>query len=966
MASAAALRLTSHCELEWLHGEQAEAACPNCGGTGAVTQLAEISYDLFGAAGRYRLQLCPRCDVRFASALATMDYGGDELLQIGWPAYYAQIGAGIWPITDPLSRIAKPPGARALEIGGAYGFGLDFCVHARGWRGVGYDPSPLAGLGARALGLDLRQGYFTAEALGDGPWDVILATEVVEHLEDPPAFLRLMRQAIADDGMLVLTTPNAAWITPALSPGELYALLAPGAHVVLQSARSLELALKAAGFSQVTVRTEAATLTAYASPAPFRLEEEFGARRGLYRRYLGQRAAAAAPGSDPQLGFAGRLIFDAVNDGDAEGAAAAWDILNEACQARFGYRLEGLAGLPVSGDEDLEGLAAKMPLGLGTILYAQAMRRLAAGEARSALKPGLELARAAIAALQAALDRLSLGRDRLSVSIDEVIGAELLLCDAEAGESDVVEPLLARGDRRGAWRGFVALVNAGAYEAAARLRDGLGDPAKEELPAGLRRDALLSLANFHLAAGEASQALAAADGLETLGEPGDAIRLEVFLRLVNAGRYQEALALDGTHDVMGWAAKTGSEAARDAALARAVLDLAVGDPALVPARLAAAQIEEERGQPLLLAAFTGLVNAGRYDEALALDGTHDIMGWAAKSGSEAARDAALARAVLDLAVGDPALVPARLAAAQIEEERGQPLLLAAFTGLVNAGRYDEADALAAAHPWFAELDRLPGEAARDARRVAVSLDLQQGRTEAALQRAEALERRGGEDRNWLDRTFVEIFIRLAGEGKFAAARALDVEERLASCPDALRQDALAALVMVDAQPGGKADNVARRLGALAGSGVPQERLDHLTLSALSVLTNRAEMAAAREVLPLAEPLLLAARPPFAAALRDALFAAGILYLQDEPYWARATATFSRLRDALVKECPPGEGEKTSPAPLFWHVLRGEVVALQRLGRDEEAIALLRAFLPAYQDAPEDLRGQWRAEPCAED
>ncbi len=891
MASAAALRLTSHCELEWLHGEQAEAACPNCGGTGAVTQLAEISYDLFGAAGRYRLQLCPRCDVRFASALATMDYGGDELLQIGWPAYYAQIGAGIWPITDPLSRIAKPPGARALEIGGAYGFGLDFCVHARGWRGVGYDPSPLAGLGARELGLDLRQGYFTAEALGDGPWDVILATEVVEHLEDPPAFLRLMRQAIADDGMLVLTTPNAAWITPALSPGELYALLAPGAHVVLQSARSLELALKAAGFSQVTVRTEAATLTAYASPAPFRLEEEFGARRGLYRRYLGQRAAAAASGSDPQLGFAGRLIFDAVNDGDAEGAAAAWDILNEACQARFGYRLEGLAGLPVSGDEDLEELTAKMPLGLGTILYAQAMRRLATGEARSALKPGLELARAAIAALQVALDRLSLGRDRLSVSIDEVIGAELLLCDAEAGESDVVEPLLARGDRRGAWRGFVALVNAGAYEAAARLRDGLGDPAKEELPAGLRRDALLSLANFHLAAGEARQALAAADGLETLGEPGDAIRLEVFLRLVNAGRYQEALALDGTHDVMGWAAK---------------------------------------------------------------------------SGSEAARDAALARAVLDLAVGDPALVPARLAAAQIEEERGQPLLLAAFTGLVNAGRYDEADALAAAHPWFAELDRLPGEAARDARRVAVSLDLQQGRTEAALQRAEALERRGGEDRNWLDRTFVEIFIRLAGEAKFAAARALDVEERLASCPDALRQDALAALVMVDAQPGGKADNVARRLGALAGSGVPQERLDHLTLSALSVLTNRAEMAAAREVLPLAEPLLLAARPPFAAALRDALFAAGILYLQDKPSWARAAATFSRLRDALVKECPPGEGEKTSPAPLFWPALRGEVVALQRLGRDEEAIALLRAFLPAYQDAPEDLRGQWRAEPCAED
>lgn len=497
MATAAALRLTSHCELEWLHGQRAEATCPNCGGTGAVTQLAEISYDLFGAAGRYRLQLCPHCDVLFASALATMDYGGDALLEIGWPAYYAQVGAGIWSIADPLSRIAKPPGARALEIGGAYGFGLDFCVHARSWRGVGYDPSPLTGLGARELGLDLRQGYFTAQTLREGPWDVILATEVIEHLEDPPAFLRLMRQAIADGGILVLTTPNAAWITPDLSPDELYALLQPGAHVVLQSARSLELALKAAGFGHVMVRAEAATLTAYASPAPFRLEEEFCARRGLYRQYLCQRAMAAALGSDPQLGFAGRLIFDAVNDGDAEGAAAAWDILNEACQARFGYRLEGLAGLPVSGDDDLEGLARKMPLGLGMILYAQVMRRLAAGEARSELKPGLELARAAIAALQAALDRRSLGRDQLALSIDKVLETELFLCDAEIGRPEVIGALLARGDRREGWRGFVALVNAGAYEAAARLREELGgDPAKGELPAGLRRD--VAITNFIL------------------------------------------------------------------------------------------------------------------------------------------------------------------------------------------------------------------------------------------------------------------------------------------------------------------------------------------------------------------------------------------------------------------------------------------------------------------------------------
>ncbi|HTQ72613.1 MAG TPA: hypothetical protein VMH92_14095, partial [Acidocella sp.] len=128
------IRLTSHCELAWLQNSQAEAACPNCGQPGRAAQLLEVDYGLFGVTGHYHLLRCPHCSVRFTDAMATMDYAGDELVEIGWPAYYAQIGAGIWPISDPLTRITKPAGARALEIGGAYGFGLDFCVHAKGWQ----------------------------------------------------------------------------------------------------------------------------------------------------------------------------------------------------------------------------------------------------------------------------------------------------------------------------------------------------------------------------------------------------------------------------------------------------------------------------------------------------------------------------------------------------------------------------------------------------------------------------------------------------------------------------------------------------------------------------------------------------------------------------------------------------------------------------------------------------------------
>ena len=46
----------------------------------------------------------------------------------------------------------------------------------------------------------------------------MIATEVIEHIAHPPAFLALMRRALAEDGMLVLTTPDAEWITPDCVP----------------------------------------------------------------------------------------------------------------------------------------------------------------------------------------------------------------------------------------------------------------------------------------------------------------------------------------------------------------------------------------------------------------------------------------------------------------------------------------------------------------------------------------------------------------------------------------------------------------------------------------------------------------------------------------------------------------------------------------------------------------------------
>jgi len=1254
MASAGKIRVAEHIDVEWLPGQAAQAVCPNCGYAGEVAQVLATHYTPPGQAHRFVQQLCPRCSVRFVDNMHTMDYAGGDLIELGWHIYQSQIGAGIWPIAAPLTRVSKPAGSRVLEIGGAYGFGLDFCTQIHGWRGEGFDPSPLAAYGARDLGLNIRQDYFTEANLADGPWDVIVSTEVIEHLPDPPAFLRLMRQALADGGILVLTTPDAEWITPALGTRDLVSLLAPDAHLILQTAQSLEHALRAAGFAHVAVRRESMTLIAYASPSPFTLNEDFATGHAAYRHYLAGRAMLAVPGSDTQLGFSGRALFEAVNAADWDMAETAWAALRAGAAERFGYDLDTLDALPADCmTADLAALAQKIPLGLGVILFSRAMQRLGQGEGRAALQPLLQLALEATTALQSALAKRSLG-DRLAGNIADIVLQELLLCAAEAAEPESVAGLLGRGDVLAGWRGFVALVNAGAFALAAELKDGLlPDLPDEDVPAGLRHDALLSLANFYLAPGaDAARAFPVAEALGeqgaeillggftrlvnasryeealaaartyniavlargagtaaqdarlaqivldfAVGDPAevparlqgldieparrDVLLLEAFVRLVNASRYDEALEFIATHDVSALAARVGGEMAKNTGLARMVLDLAVGDPAEIPARLAGLEIEPERRDVLLLEAFIRLVNASRYDEALAFIATHDVSALAARLGGEVANNTGLARMVLDLAVGDPAEIPARLAGLEIEParcdallleafirlvnasrydealefiathdvsalaarvggevanntglarmvldlaagdpaeiparlqgldiaparrdvllleafvrlvnasrynealafiathdvsalaarlggevanntglarmvldlavgdpaeiparlqgleieperrdvllleafvrlvnasryteaqdfaathrvpellrrvgektgadaaiaravlelelgdaalvpehlaglavppERADALILGAFTALVNNARYNEAEALAAAQPCFARLPDMPGEAAADARFAAMMLDLQRGRVVASVEKMAALEQAGA-DAATLGALYVDAFIRLMNDGDFTQARQLaqgeGVEQRLQHCTAPARQDALVALLLLELQPGGTATRVSGRLDALNQTQLDEARLQELALNAFATLVNQDQPAPARQILGLVEPELIRLRPPYAPAGRDALFALGILHLQEEGDLRRSVTSFVRLRDGLVKLTPPGQ----EPDQLFWPALRGEVVALHRLSRAEEATELLETFLATYPGAPDDLRQQ---------
>jgi 2-polyprenyl-3-methyl-5-hydroxy-6-metoxy-1,4-benzoquinol methylase len=538
------IAISEHIGIEWLEHRSAPALCPNCGAAGEVSQILDIDYRPpveHDDEHRFILQICPVCSVRFVDNMKMMEFHSEQQVERGEDAFHVQLGAGLWPITGQIARLDLPRGAKVLEIGGAYGFGLDFSLRARGWEGVGYDPSPFAAAGMRELDLPLRQEYFTVRHLALGPWDVAIATELLEHVSYPAAFLLLMRRALGETGVLMLSTPNAECIGPDQPVSNLLPLLSPGSHTVLQTAQSLELALRAAGFAHTHIIADGLSLIGYASAAPIRLIDDDAARRRMYRSYLVERAGLAALTSDLRFGFAGRGIFEAVNDGDWVGADAAWAALLPAAQARFGLELETMTALPPGAAEaSLAELGRMIPLGLGMIMFGRAMRLLAAGHGRVQLEPMLRLALEAIEMLLRALAKHSL-QDALSASLAGLLRTELLICAAAAGRADAITGLLALGDEETSWRGFVELVNAGAIAEAGALKEALPELPGANIPAGLRRNGLLSLVSLYVAPGaDARRVLSCAAALRTIGENTDDALLGILTRLVNAGRYDEA------------------------------------------------------------------------------------------------------------------------------------------------------------------------------------------------------------------------------------------------------------------------------------------------------------------------------------------------------------------------------------------------------------------------------------------
>jgi 2-polyprenyl-3-methyl-5-hydroxy-6-metoxy-1,4-benzoquinol methylase len=106
-------------------------------------------------------------------------------------------------------------------------------------------------------------------SLGGRRFDTIVAGELIEHLEDPYAFLRGLHPFLADGGRLILSTPN-----PLGFPVVICELLRikrffySRDHRYLLTARWVERMLECTGFEVEAVRAVGLHLLCAAPPCP--------------------------------------------------------------------------------------------------------------------------------------------------------------------------------------------------------------------------------------------------------------------------------------------------------------------------------------------------------------------------------------------------------------------------------------------------------------------------------------------------------------------------------------------------------------------------------------------------------------------------------------------------------------------------------------------------------------------------
>ena len=240
-----ALQLT---ELLEGYGEAlaAQLSCPVCGSESSVDDTVCTIHPERPLA--VDLRKCTRChhgwiDPLPAQAFLNHLYGGGSRSVIG--ADWVKTEFTI-PEAIAVSEAATLPANRYLEIGVGQGLLYRHFADA-GWSTAGVDPgdwaASLPGIVRSIDDIDVGRRF-----------DLIVAMDVLEHVRDPVAMVRRLRELAAPGARLFMAFPNRASLRARVGKGS-WRMVRPLGHLHFFSPRSARLMLKEAGWDAERVRT---------------------------------------------------------------------------------------------------------------------------------------------------------------------------------------------------------------------------------------------------------------------------------------------------------------------------------------------------------------------------------------------------------------------------------------------------------------------------------------------------------------------------------------------------------------------------------------------------------------------------------------------------------------------------------------------------------------------------------------
>jgi 2-polyprenyl-3-methyl-5-hydroxy-6-metoxy-1,4-benzoquinol methylase len=142
---------------------------------------------------------------------------------------------------------------RLLDIGFGAGTILQI-AQQKDWDVFGVEVSKPAVEQAEKAGFSVFHGELGAAAYPDHYFDVITASEIVEHLPEPQELFNEVARILRPGGLFWVTTPSAHSLSYRLM-GVKWSVVCPPEHIQLFSQKGIIKMLKTAGFTHIKLQT---------------------------------------------------------------------------------------------------------------------------------------------------------------------------------------------------------------------------------------------------------------------------------------------------------------------------------------------------------------------------------------------------------------------------------------------------------------------------------------------------------------------------------------------------------------------------------------------------------------------------------------------------------------------------------------------------------------------------------------